>query len=165
MKILKKSLLYDISNMAYVIADTGENLNHTLHRVRDVCQDGNIDRVARVLGLAYANVLSVLFPVLETPATNIDKENSAKVRDYEFNFRRDGNLCHGLTTERKLKIKETVHEYMVSLVLADWLGITLPAAADVWKYKAEEALESLGILISRILSSASGVFRRSMSPF
>lgn len=165
MKLTKKSLLYDISNLAYTIADTGEHDRHTLHRVRDICQDGNIDRVSRVLCLAYSNLLSVLLPVLSAPRLDINKDLSVVPHDYEFCFRSDRSLRFRLTLEWKLKIKETAREYMVCLVLADWLAITLPEAADVWKFRAEAAFASLRSHVSEITSSSfSGAFTRKYSP-
>ncbi|MCH5243242.1 MAG: hypothetical protein J1F67_12640 [Muribaculaceae bacterium] len=166
MIIRKKALLYDIENMAFTIADTGENDRHTLHRVRDICQDGNIDRVARVLGLAYAHLLTVLQPVLVSSRINIDKEESCQPHDYRFNLREQSPMKFLLTKERKLKIKETAHEFMVCMVLADWLAITLPEAADVWKFRAEGCLEVLKDLIATIVASSfRGGFRRKLSPF
>lgn len=123
MKLKKDSLIYDISNMAYVIADTGDDTDHTLHRVRDICQDGNIDRVSRILGLAYAEILTVLAPVLKAPEIDPARDNSSSPKDYVINFSDRSSLRFLLTPEWKLKIKETCHEYMVSMVLADWLAV------------------------------------------
>lgn len=165
MTLNKKALIYDMENMAFTIADTGEHSRHTLHRVRDICQDGNIDRVARVLGLAYANLLTVLLPLLAPPRIKVDKDQSNIPHNYNFRFRSDHSLKFLLTKERKLKIKETAHEYMVSMVLADWLDITLPEAADVWKYRASSAFSSLQELVVALMASANCCFKRSLSPF
>lgn len=165
MKIQKKALLYDIANMAYLIADNGEPLNHGLHRVRDICQEGNIDRVARILGLAYSDILSVLSPIIISPEIDITKDVSQTPRSYPIEFKDNEDLKYALTTEKKLKIKETSHEYMVSMVLADWLSVTYPPAADVWKYKFETAREHLHDLVAEVTSSATCTFRRSLSPF
>ena len=165
MKLSYKSIVYDIENLAYAIADTGEAGRHTLHRVRDICQDGNIDRVARILGLAYSNILTVLLPVLSPPRFNPDKDQSATPHDYNLKLREDASLKYMLTKERKLKIKETSHEYMVAMALADWLGITLPEAADVWKFRAETALDSLKELVSSVIASSfSASLTRKISP-
>lgn len=165
MKLKKKALLYAISNMAYVIADEGDPSDHSLHRVRDICEDGNIDRVSRVLGLAYSNILSVLIPLIESPRMDINRDNSEIPHDYEINFRCDSNLKFSFTKERKLKIKETAFEYMVSMVLADWLGVTYPIAADVWKFRAQQALEVLKEEAGSVMTGFSCGFRRKTSPF
>lgn len=166
MKLSKKALLYDISNMAYLIADTGEPLNHTLHRVRDICEDGNIDRVSRILGLAYAKILDVLAPVSESRHIKIDRDLSVSPHNYEIRFSSSGRFRFTLTSEKKLKIKEIAHEYMVCMVLCDWLEVTLPVAADVWKYRAESALDALENLVATVMySSSSTTLRRRISPF
>lgn len=136
MKLNRKKLLYDIANLAYTIADTGENNRHTLHRVRDICQDGNIDRVNSVIDLAYSKVMTVLKVRLRIPP------------------------------EIKLHLKEAVHEYLVCCVLADWLAITLPEAADVWKFRAEACFDAIKEIVSSILTNSSTRgFRRRLSPF
>lgn len=161
MKITKDSLIYDISNMAYAIADTGEDCRHALHLVRDICEEGNIDLVSRVLGLAYSNLLTVLLPLLSPPRINVNKDRSDSTHDYEFSFRKDGCFKHKLCDGIKLKIKETAREYMVCMVLADWLGVTLPEMAGVWKYRMEEAYKSLKTIVSDItVSLYSAAFRR-----
>ena len=143
MKLLHSSLIYDISNLAYVIADTGDTLNHGLHRVTDICQAGNRDRVARVLGHAYVHILDALAAVVEKPRLDINHDWSAHLRDYEFKFRKDCSL----SPHKKLRIKECAREYMVSMVLADWLSITYPEAADIWQQKAREALDGFSVII------------------
>lgn len=165
MILLKKALLYDISNMAYMIADTGEPLNHSLHKVRDICQDSNIDRVARVLGLAYSNIIEALRPIINSSGINPDKDLSSRPRNYSIPLRCDHELRHILTPGQKLRIKEHCHVYMVSLALQDWLEMTLPQAADVWKDRAEGALEALQAIASSIISSLTGGLRRRVSPF
>ncbi len=50
----RKELLYDIENNAYIqgdIMDKGDE--HRRHQVIDIGQDGNVDRVTRILNLAY----------------------------------------------------------------------------------------------------------------
>ena len=154
MRISRKALLYDIANMAYVIADTGFDEPHILHQVRDVCEEGNIDRVNRILGLCYARVLSILLPLISRPVenksetgdtsdTNQEGEKSGKEGYFEICFQKEGEMSYLLTPERKLKIKELIHEYMVSKVLWDWLEITYPVAADVWKDKTIRAFDAL----------------------
>lgn len=166
MKLKHKSLLYDISNMAYVIADCCPSDKHSLHQVRDVCQEGNIDRVSRILGLAYSHVLAVLSPVLHPDCRlDPDKDYSAEPHDYKFIFSGNSELRYALSAEIKLCIKETVHEYMVCLVLADWLGITLPEAADVWKFRVEKAMESLKGIVAEVNHASLGGFTRKISPF
>lgn len=165
MKLKKKALLYDIENIAYVIADNHKADDTSIHRVRDICREGNIDRVARVLGLAYSQILVALSPITVSLPINENHDLSLHPHDYEINFRTDGDFKNLLTPEIKLKIKETAHEYMVAMVLDDWLAITFPVAADVWKYKAETSFESLKDITCSFSSFSTYGFRRKLSPF
>lgn len=165
MQLRHKTLLYDIANMAYVISDTGYPQSHGHHRVKDICQPGNIDRVARVLGLAYAEILSVLAPVLNPLSLNVCRDSSASPHDYRIDFSDAEELRYSLTDELKLKIKETAHEYMVARVLFDWLGVTLPECADVWKFRMEKALEELKNIVVQVSASYACAFRRPLHPF
>lgn len=164
MKLLKKALLYDISNMAYLVADTGDTSHHSLHQVRDICQEGNIDRVSRILGLAYAHILSVLSPLIDTVRIDENKDFSKEPQNYVINFRKDGDYRFLLSSETKLHIKETAHEYMVCMVMADWLGVTYPEAADVWKFRFEKALKDLEDIAASLKGSSCRAFGRRIQP-
>lgn len=163
MKLKQSALLYDISNLAYIIADTHEENNFSIHRIRDICEDGNIDRVARILGLAYSNIVNLLKPVLTGDSLALNHDTSRKVRDYEFRFSTSRQFS--ISPETKITIKETIREYMVTFVLADWLAVTFPEIADVWKYKAEAAYTRLTDILQSIVSTLSGTFKRRLSPF
>lgn len=171
MRIKRKALLYDIANMAYTIADTGEDNRHILHRVRDICEDGNIDRVNRVLALAYSKVLTVLLPVLIPNPQTEKRGNGDEVcsqhgegEDFEIHLRKGRGFRFLLTKEREMNIKETVHEFMVCMVLADWLGVTLPEAADVWKFRAERCIEALKEIVVSLSYRQTCAFSRRVSP-
>ena len=165
MKLKKKALLFDIANMAYIIADTHKYDRHALHRVRDICEEGNIKRVSRILGLSYSTLLSVMFPILESPKLSLDRVNSSSPHDYCFNFCRDTKTGFSLTPERKLKLKEICHEYMVCMVLADWLGVTFPEAVEVWKFRAEKALEAIKETVAEVMTGSYKNIKRRLWPF
>lgn len=165
MKLKKKALLYDISNLAFLIADTHKEEDVALHRVRDICEDGNIDRVSRMLGLAYANVCDILNDVLEHPDIDINRDFTSTPHDYEFMFKDIELLRYRLTQEKKLKIKETIREYMISMVMSDWLEMTYPLAADIWKFRIAEAMEKLKETVVNLTSSGALTIRRRISPF
>lgn len=164
MKLRKETLLYDISNIAYVIADKNEE-NHELHKVRDICQDGNIDRVSRILGQAYAEILVLLAPLLTPRVIDVNRDSSAMPRDYKIEFTTESDLRLKLTPEKKLKIRELSHEYMVCRVMADWLGIILPQEAEIWRMRCEKTFEKLRQIVTDIVSLVTLNFRRTLSPF
>ena len=59
----RAELLYDASNYSFVEADImPQDEEHTKHQVFDIAQDGNVDRVTRVLNLAHSECVELLFP-------------------------------------------------------------------------------------------------------
>lgn len=68
----REELLYDIRNNAYVEGDVMQaNTEHDRHQVQDIGEDGNIDRVTRVLDLAHAECAEALFPYTKE---NVEQE-------------------------------------------------------------------------------------------
>lgn len=160
-RISKAALIHDVANMAFVIADiyAGRYEGHGLHQVTDICQEGNIDRVARVAGLAFAKASSALSAIVVPETKKRILDLSAEVHDYVLRLRVcDGRHIPGFVkTSTAIRIKETLHEYMVCMILADWLGVTLPEAAPEWKERAERCLSALA-------SSGLGWYRRRLTP-
>lgn len=61
MEFMREELLYDIKNVAYVTGDTLKTDDeHDRHQVIDVGEDGNVDRVTRMMNLAFAEVVEWL---------------------------------------------------------------------------------------------------------
>lgn len=59
----RKALIYDISNCAYVEGDVmPADDEHSKHQVFDIAEDGNIDRVTRILDLAHAECVEMMYP-------------------------------------------------------------------------------------------------------
>lgn len=159
MIITKKSLLYDIANLAYIIANMHKDLPEAVPYVRitDICEEGNRDRVARVLGLAWSHIAQLLAPISLPPPGPLRRDFSARVRDYRLTFRKR------LSPQLKLKITETAREFMVCIVIADWLGMILPHSAAVWKSRMEKAGDLLSTLVGEA-SGFTGAFTRKIPP-
>lgn len=162
MKLKKASLIYDISNLAFVIGDVGDDAPHIIHQLRDICQEGNVDRVARILGLAYSKVLNVLSPILKDTTPSLCHDFSASVHDYVFDFDESASNAFNVSPEKKFELKETIREFMVCFVLADWLSITYPEMAETWKKRADDCLTAISLSVSSL--SASHLHRK-LSPF
>lgn len=162
MKLSRKSLLYDISNLAFTIADTGDNNRHSLHQVRDICEDGNIDRVNAVLHLAFSKVVAILSRPRKSRKGKLNTLPSEECKptvppdDFQLHIK--------LPPEMEFNLKETIREYLVCCVLADWLAITLPEAADVWKFRAEACFSALQELIAGLSLGSTNAFTRKVTP-
>lgn len=177
----REELLYDIRNNAYVEGDVMQvKTEHDRHQVQDIGEDGNIDRVTRVLDLAHAECEEALFPytkenveqetemddtptfvepVEETPAEEFTNEipDAKPTGDYVIRLLVPDE--YSKTTVRL--IVRYIHEYMVCRVLSDWLSITNPPAAANWKAKQDEALEGM----KEAVNFRTGRVRRTQTPF
>lgn len=159
-KIKTKALLFRIETIAFVSADIREGKEgaHRLHQVYDVCQEGNIGRVADIMCFTFLRGSEKIRRLLADNGAS-PLHHHGKPPEY-FTLR----IADGLTIDETTRhiIHDTMGEYIVASVLADWFGITLPEAADEWK-KKEERLAL--ILDSLNISSFSTGLRRKLWPF
>ena len=186
MTFKREELLYDIRNNAYVEGDVMQaKTEHDRHQVQDIGEDGNIDRVTRLLDLAHAECEEALFPYtkedveqeteMDDTPTYVEPTADAggTVADPEV-FTDDTTASkptgdyvirllvpdeYSKTTVRL--IVRYIHEYMVCRVLSDWMSITNPPAAANWKAKQDEALEGM----KEAVNFRTGRVRRTQTPF
>lgn len=135
LKFLRKELLYDTGNYAYVEADVmGDDKQHAQHQLADIVEKGNVDRVSRILAVVHSEVIEMLYPY--TKEEPVEEEIDDKLETPEEYV---VELTVPVTVSRTtLKLlSKLVHEYMVYRVMADWLSITNPPASAHWMEKAE----------------------------
>ena len=192
MTFKREELLYDIRNNAYVEGDVMQaKTEHDRHQVQDIGEDGNIDRVTRVLDLAHAECAEALFPYTkenveqetemdDTPTyiePTADAEGTVEgseetLAEEEFTddtpvVKPTGDYVIRLLVPDEYSkttvrlIVRYIHEYMVCRVLSDWMSITNPPAAANWKAKQDEALEGM----KEAVNFRAGRVRRTQTPF
>ncbi|WP_290302523.1 hypothetical protein [Muribaculum intestinale] len=133
----RDQLLYDIKNYAYIegsVMDTESN--HNRHMVQDVGEEGNVDRVTRVLNLTVAKCRELLYPYTknELHRTELnDTLREPKVYGIVLSVPTD------FSQTTLYLLENLIHEYLVCKAVSDWLSITNPAKAQVWEAKAEDA--------------------------
>lgn len=145
----RDQLLYDIENYAYIEGHVMESDNtHQRHMVQDVGEEGNVDRVTRVLDLAVAKCRELLYPYIKHEIHRPELDDTLKrVPVYGMVLSVPQNFSQ--TTLNYLE--RLIHEYLVCVSVADWMSITNPAKAETWAVKAAEAESELrGCLNSRI---------------
>lgn len=155
----REQLLYDIRNMAYVeshiMGDDEECLKHT---VADIGEDGNVDRVNRMLALVHAEVIERLYPYTkEEVAEEVVDDRMWEPREYAVEL----SLPVTVSRTTVYLLSQLVHEYMACRVLRDWLAVTKPEAAERWDIKAQEALAAM----ERVKDLRRGPVRIRQSPF
>lgn len=159
LKFLRSELLYDIRNYAFVEGDVmGDDKQHAQHVLVEIGEEGNVDRVTRILAVVHAAVIELLYPwtKCEPVEEEIDNILSAP-EEYVVEL----HVPESVSRTTMQLLSRLIHEYMVYRVLADWLSITNPDAAANWAAKAE-AVEAE---IARAKSCHRGVFTRNSHPW
>lgn len=157
----RQELLYDVRNYSFVEGDLmKEEAEHARHHVFDVGESGNVDRVTRVLNLAHAECVEMLYPYSKTEIPDEQEAlDDVLTEPEEYPIVLALPVTFSLSTVQLLK--HLVHEYLVCRVLADWMSITNPGSEANW----EKKFESLRSKIQTALVSRTGKVRRKCKPF
>ena len=128
-RLSKQRMIYDIANNAFVVGETIEDAGpHIRHLVQDVVEGQNIDRVCRVMSLAFCRVKDLLRQWV------VDVEEEYVLRIV---------VPYGLPRCTIDYWAILAYEYVTASAIADWLGITAKDKAPEWQRKADEAAERL----------------------
>lgn len=156
----RDEILYDCKNYAYVEGDTMKTQDeHDRHQVMDIAEDGNIDRVTRVLDLAFAACVELCYPY--------SKVEVGELTELDDTLAERDNLVLTLLVPDDFSqttvelLRRLIHELLVYKVMADWTSHTKPESEAKWEKKAEETEEK----ISSSLNYRVGRVRRTLSPF
>lgn len=135
LKFLRNQLLYDIKNYAYVEADVmGEEKQHAQHVLAEIGEEGNVDRVSRILAVVHTAVIEMLYPYTKAEPIEEEIDNCLHApEEYVVEL----NVPNTMSRTTMHHLSKLIHEFMVYCVLADWLSITNPQAAANWAAKAE----------------------------
>ena len=154
-------LVYDAGNYSFVEADImPEGDECRRHQVFDIGQDGNVDRVTRVLNTAHAECVEMLYPYTKEEIPEGQEVLDDVLKEPEiYEIRLSLPETFSLTTLRLLE--ELIHEYLVCRVLADWMSITNPESEANWQRKFTTLREK----IRTALVSRTKMIRRKLSPF
>lgn len=156
----REQLIYDIRNYAYIEGHVwGEENQHAQHTLVEIGEEGNIDRVNRILGVVYAAVIEMLYPY--TKQEPVDNEEICDRIWTPEDYRIEMRVPAGMSCTTLHLLSRLIHEFMVARVIYDWLSITHPEAARNWLDKAMEAEEE----INSIKNSRTGILRRPSHPF
>ncbi len=159
LKFLRSQLLYDIRNYAFIEGDVmGDDKQHAQHVLIDIGEDGNVDRVSRILAVVHSAVIELLYPWTKSEPVEEEIDNILSAPD---EYVVELHVPEGVSRTTMQLLSRLIHEYMVYSVLADWLSITNPDAAANWAAKAE----AVAAEITRAKSCHKGVFTRNTHPW
>lgn len=156
-------LLYDIKNIAYVEADVmPAKEEHQRHQVFDIAEDGNVDRVTRVMDLAVDRCREILFPLTKTVVDEVESrdDNLKETQVYYIYL----SLPQSFSKTTLDYLSKLIHEFIVYTVLVDWLSITditNESAYQKWANKLSDVITEIGRAKSTKIRRA----RRTQTPF
>lgn len=159
----REQLLYDIKNLAYVEGDVlPDEAQHSKHQVQDIGEDGNIDRVTRMLDLALARCRERLYPYTKVPVESGETLDDV-LMDYEI-YTIDMLVPDDFSQTSTQYLEQLIHNLLVYLVLADWMSIANvanPGSAANWAAKAQDVEDE----VKSALGRRGGRVRKFQSPF
>ena len=159
----RSQLLYDIKNIAYVEADVmPAKEEHQRHQVFDIAEDGNVDRVTRVMDLAVAKCKEILFPLTKTVVDEVEsRDDKLKETQVYYIYL---SLPQSFSKTTLDYLSKLIHEFIVYTVLVDWLSITditNESAYQKWANKLSDVITEIGRAKSTKIRRA----RRTHTPF
>lgn len=142
LKFKRSELLYDCANLGYVHGDTMHTDDeHDRHQVMDIVEDGNVDRVTRILNLVMSEVREALYPYTKVEAENGDsrEDTLTEVEEYTISML----VPDEFSSTTQTYLENLIHELLVDRVMADWCSITYPEKEGIWRTKADEVLRNI----------------------
>lgn len=159
--LYRDELLYEVKNIAFVVGDVREEKTetHTTHQVQDVGEDGNVDRVTRIMDLCWSRCCNELYPWAKSDfVCGTERDDILKERPF-YRVRLLVPVDFGEPSLTYLE--RLMHEYIVDMVLFDWFTIAAPEKAEAWGAKASLMAEEMkGALVGRL-----GRARKGQHPF
>ena len=160
---LREQLLYDIKNIAYVAGDVlPDEAQDSKHQVQDIGEDGNVDRVTRMLDLALARCREKLYSYTKREVTSGTVLNDVLTDTDTYTIEMLVPDDFSDTTVKYLE--QLIHNLLVYYVLADWMSIANvanPNSAASWAAKAQDVEEEM----KNNLNARIGRVRKSQTPF
>lgn len=171
-RFVEVELLDDLRQLGFVEGDVmAAKTEHDRHQVMDICEDGNIDMVRRVMNRAFAECVELCYPYSKIPMSESDLTD---IDDVLYNgspnygplkpvtqYVMELNLPNEFSETTVKLIEAYIHEYLICSVMCYWMSIVKPEAEAHWKEKVEAAGQS----IRSSLNSRCGRVRRPLTPF
>ncbi len=152
MELIKNELVFDIKNTAYIFADSYGRTNEETTRLKnvfDIGEEGNLDKLARVLDSAVEDCREMLFRFTKSEMTNggFDSNEWEECLGSPANEEEAYYLTMVMPQDFSKTSVHTltvyVHGYIVNQCLYEWMMLIMPDLADRFKILAEEKKQKL----------------------
>lgn len=152
-ELVKKELIYDIKNTAFSFADSYASQKDMdakqLKNVFDVSEEGNRDKLARILDSAVEDCREMLFRFtkVEMYCGGFDSNEWAECIGSPTNEEEAYYLAlrmpKGFSSTSVHTMTVYIHDYIVNQALYEWLMVVYPEGADRFWALAEEKKEKI----------------------
>lgn len=154
LSIRSDEVLADVRSAAWLEQELHPQLDrHRRHQMADICEDGNVERVWRVLGNAVAELRMALLRLLKPPDDLSSANDLERPTEWTFSF------MHPLSSVSMAFLREKIHEYLVASVMSDRCAVIIPGAADIWRTRVADSLAAL-----RLAAATRSPVRRPLWP-
>ena len=169
-ELLKKELVFDIKNTAAVYADSISSSvadSHSIHNIYDVGEDGNRDKLARILDSAVEDCNEMLFRYTKMKMlgggfdSNEWEECIGSPTNEEEAYYLAMRIPQGFSKTSVHTMTVYIHDYIVNQCLYEWLMIAYPDGADRFLALAEDKKQK----IKEASNRSAGMARISLHPF
>ncbi len=149
----EESMKYKITNAAYIhgeAARVNDNYGHDLlenvkeqamHQWKDVCEDGNYDRVKDNITMAVSELDQLLHKYTHTPTFEHTSRSSYNIQKREWTI--EMMVPQGFSERNVDNIFMLAQEYIVDRVLEDWASLTFPEAKQTWTDRRNDTQERI----------------------
>lgn len=158
----RKDLLYDIGNLGYITSDVIRTEDeHERHQVSDITEDGNVDRVTRIMNLSYQECVDMLYAYTKADVADESTLDNqfGEPEKYEMRLYVPPDFSKGTIA----LLKNLIHEYIIQRIMYDWLSITHKDKNDseMWALKSEATQTK----IIECMNTRGRRIRRTQTPF
>lgn len=141
LRFKRDQLIYDIENICHIEGTAAVELSpHVRHMIQDVAQDGNIDRISRVLETAVATAREWLYSHTGRAIDHSELDNELRHCPI-FGIALDLPADFSQTT--LVVLQRQIHEFLVCTAVNEWLDIIAPDRKEKWLLKALNAKEAI----------------------
>lgn len=160
MKFSRSEIIYHIANDAFIIRQA----NNAGVDVSDLCADGNIDHVERIMRLTMSAIVERLYSATKSELSELPLAEDGN--GYELKGECDcAGDCFDKVFVMTLRVANAsattmryiynvVKELLICSILADWLQVVAPQLSEVWTAKAQAADSELASAINRRLGAS-----------
>lgn len=163
--LYRNQILYDIANICYIEAKSADDgaapqphlISH--HLINDVCEDGNIDHISRIIGDMHAHAEELLFPLTRRSIIKAVFDNLPSEPDTYITHLHSQSPLSDTTL---ILLSRLLHQYVVYRAVAEWLSLSHPTSSAKWQEKAAIIAAEIR---SSVTSACVGTLQRRTSPF